>query len=385
MFSSCGSNTVVEMPTPANFSIESFVVQEGSDDKSIFLSLRLDKISDEKVSVFVETEDETATAGEDYVEISGKLVEFQPGSVQENLQVQIIGDEEAEGDETFKVKVVDITGANASISEAIVTIENDDISTEFNIPNQGYSTPESYTGYDLIWSDEFDGSALDENFWTYEIGNGTWGWGNNELQYYRRENTILHEGNLVIQAREENFSGFKYTSSRLITRGKFDFKHGRVDIRAALPEGQGIWPALWMLGANFNTVGWPRCGEIDIMEIVGHEPSKTHGTVHYANSNGDHIQNGSSTSLSGGEKFSQEFHVFSIVWSEEGIDWLLDDVKFHTVNRQSLGIQNPYPFDESFFFIFNVAVGGNWPGSPDATTSFPQNMIVDYIRVFQPE
>ena len=157
-----------------------------------------------------------------------------------------------------------------------------------------------------------------------------------------------------------------------------------MDIRAVLPEGQGIWPALWMLGESITSVGWPRCGEIDIMEILGHEPSKLHATVHYANNNGDRVMNGTSTNLPGGQKFSDEFHVFSIIWEEDRIQFLLDDVPYHNITRNTLGLSNPYPFNEPFFFIFNVAVGGNWPGSPDGTTRFPQHMIVDYIRVFQP-
>ena len=226
---------------------------------------------------------------------------------------------------------------------------------------------------------------MNQEFWTYEIGNGEWGWGNNELQFYRSDNTSLVDGNLVIAARNESFNGFQYTSSRFITRNKFEFTHGRVDIRARIPEGQGIWPALWMLGENINTVGWPRCGEIDIMEIVGHEPNVVHGTVHYANPNGDRIQNGSETRLTGGKKFSDEFYVFSLEWEEDRIRWFLNDVQYHSVSRGGLGLSNPYPFNEPFFFIFNVAVGGQWPGSPDASTVFPQHMIVDYIRVFQAE
>ena len=138
-----------------------------------------------------------------------------------------------------------------------------------------------------------------------------------------------------------------------------------------------------MLGANFSEVGWPECGEIDIMEMVGHEPSTLHGTVHYPDQNGNHLFMGSSTRLSNGIRFADRFHVFSIIWSEDKIEWYLDDVKYYTVTPTILGSGNPYPFNEPFFFIFNIAVGGRWPGSPDATTTFPQNMFVDYIRVFQ--
>lgn len=383
---SCGETEdpgpgMVTLPT---VSLDPLDVQEGNTDKSVFASVRLSKSSAETVTIFVESSDGTAEAGSDYLAVS-QSVEFAPGSVQENIRIDIIGDEESEVDEIFDLTITNANGATIENGSISIIIENDDLgSGTVAIPATGYTTPTEYENMDLIWSDEFNAETLNEDFWTWELGNGSWGWGNNELQFYRKENTFLIDGNLVIQALKENFNGFDYTSSRMKTQNKFNFTHGRVDIRAALPEGQGIWPALWMLGENITQVSWPRCGEIDIMEIVGHEPSTLHGTVHYANSNGDHIQNGKAYYLGGGKKFSDEFHVFSIVWEEDKIEWYLNDTKYHTVTRQSLGSQNPYPFNDDFFFIFNVACGGIWPGSPDASTTFPQNMIVDYIRVFQP-
>jgi len=369
--------------TLPSVSIDPLDVLEGNVDKSIFASFRLSKAATEVVTIFVETSDGSAEADVDYAPISQSL-QFQVGSVQENLRLDIFGDELSEVDEDFTLTITNVNGATIGSGSISVIIENDDAGDgTVVIPSTGYTTPETYDGLELLWSDEFSGSSLNESFWTYEIGNGDWGWGNNELEFYRRENTTLVDGHLVIEAREEFINGFEYTSSRLITRDKFEFTFGRVDIRAVVPEGQGIWPALWMLGENISQVGWPRCGEIDIMELVGHEPSKIHGTVHYPNPNGDRLMDTSSTSLSGGQKFSDEFHVFSIIWSEDRIEFYLDDTRYHTVTKSSLGSQNPYPFNDPFFFIFNVAVGGNWPGSPDASTVFPQHMIVDYIRVFQ--
>ncbi len=386
-FSSCGGDNEPMQPvTLASVSVDPITVLEGNTEtKAVFASIRLSKLAEEQVTIFVETEDVSAIAGEDYVATSQSIV-FDVGSVQENIKIEIFGDEHSELDETFHLNIVNVSGAVIGEGTGVITIENDDLgSGSVIIPSEGYETPEEYPGMTMIWSDEFAGNSLNESIWTYEIGNGNWGWGNNELQYYRRDNTSLVDGYLVIEALEEFINGFNYTSSRLITKDKFEFTHGRVDIRAVLPEGQGVWPALWMLGGNISEVSWPRCGEIDIMEIVGHEPNRLHGTVHYANSNGDHILNGESTVLSGGKKFSDEFNVFSVIWVENQIDFYLNDVKYHTVTKNSLGAQNPYPFNDPFFFIFNVAVGGNWPGSPDATTMFPQHMIVDYIRVFQPE
>lgn len=251
---------------------------------------------------------------------------------------------------------------------------------ENDIPASGYSTPNVYEGMALVWSDEFEGTELNSENWSYEIGTGNNGWGNNELEYYRQENTTIREGCLVIEARKENFGGRQYTSSRIVTRGKRAFRYGRIDIRAVLPQGQGIWPALWMLGSNFGSVGWPACGEIDIMEMIGGSgrENTVHGTVHWDN-NGSYANYGKSYKLASG-KFSDEFHVFTIKWTASAIEWYVDDVKYNAIDISPDGLSE---FRNNFFFIFNIAVGGNWPGNPDATTTFPQRMAVDYVRVFQ--
>ncbi|SKC89562.1 family 16 glycosylhydrolase [Ohtaekwangia koreensis] len=261
-----------------------------------------------------------------------------------------------------------------------VTVVVGSNSGEVIIPTTGYSTPETYNGMTLVWRDEFDGATLNTTDWTHEIGNGTNGWGNNELQYYRPENTTVKDGHLIITAKKESFQGSNYTSSRIITNGKKTFKYGRVDIRAALPKGQGIWPALWMLGENINTVSWPKCGEIDIMELVGGtgKDNTVYGTVHW-DEGGNHADYGKSYKLSSGI-FNDQFHVFSIVWTASKITWYVDDVQFNVIDTTPAGLSE---FQEKFFFIFNVAVGGKWPGNPDASTSFPQHMVVDYIRIFQ--
>ncbi len=246
------------------------------------------------------------------------------------------------------------------------------------IPLKGFSTPLTYANMKLVWADEFSGTSLNESNWNYELGNNN-GWGNNELQIYKKENTEVKEGNLLITAKKE--SG-QYTSSRLTTQNKFNVKYGRIDIRAALPKGQGIWPALWMLGKNFNEVGWPRCGEIDIMEMVGGDApgrdNTTHGTVHWDNG-GSYASYGGKTSLPSGI-FNGEYHVFSLVWDSKKISWLLDDKEYHAIDITPSGLSE---FQNEFFLILNVAVGGNWPGSPDNSITFPQYMVVDYIRVFQ--
>lgn len=249
------------------------------------------------------------------------------------------------------------------------------------IPTKGYSTPLTYANMKLAWADEFDGTSLNEKYWNYELGNNN-GWGNNELEYYKKENASVKDGYLIVQAKQERAGNQNYTSSRLTTQNKFNFKYGRVDIRAALPKGQGIWPALWMLGKNITTVSWPKCGEIDIMEMIGGDASgrdnTVYGTPHWDN-NGSHAQYGGSTKLTSGI-FNGEFHVFSIVWDEKKIVWYLDDKQFHIIDTTPAGLSE---FQEEYFLLVNLAVGGNWPGKPDGTTAFPQQLVVDYIRVFQ--
>jgi hypothetical protein len=240
-------------------------------------------------------------------------------------------------------------------------------------PDDGYTSPPEYEGYELIWNDEFNGNSVNTDNWKFETGAG--GWGNNELQYYTADNASVEDGMLTIQARHEA----NYTSARMITQGKFSFKYGRVDIRALLPEGQGIWPALWMLGSNFSSVGWPTCGEIDIMEMIGGSgrENTVHGTLHWDVDG--HASTGGSYELQNGT-FADEYHVFSIVWNESTITWYVNNSMYHEID---ISPDHMTEFRNEFFFIFNVAVGGNWPGYPDNTTVFPQSMKVDYIRVFQ--
>jgi beta-glucanase (GH16 family) len=230
----------------------------------------------------------------------------------------------------------------------------------------------------LVWSDEFNGKSINDNFWTFEQGNG--GWGNHELEYYtgRTQNAFVSNGNLIIEARQERFGESNYTSARMITKDKKYFTYGRIDIRAKIPKGQGIWPALWMLGQNINQVGWPTCGEIDMMELVGNVPNKIYGTLHWGTSAAAHQSYGKNFVLSSGV-YDDQFHVFSMVWDSNQIMIYVDDTSYFTMNITGVTL----PFGNNFFFIFNVAVGGDWPGSPDGTTQFPQRMVVDYVRVFQ--
>ena len=271
------------------------------------------------------------------------------------------------------------TKAHTNYNSFIEHIDTIDIDLEVD-SSVGFNSPLSYPGYTLVWQDEFNGNSLSSD-WTLETGTGNWGWGNNELQYYTTQNHTIADGMLQITAKEQNIGASAYTSTRIKTEGLKSFQYGRIDIRAKLPKGKGLWPALWMLGENISSVGWPACGEIDIMEMVGGTGTNdrtVHGTIHW-DENG-HQFFGSSNALSSGT-YWDEFHVFSIIWDNQSIKWYRDDVLYNTADITPANLSE---FHEQFFLIFNVAVGGNWPGNPDASTVFPQYMYVDYIRVFQP-
>lgn len=234
--------------------------------------------------------------------------------------------------------------------------------------------------WNLIWGDDFDGaagSAVDGSKWAYDSGPN---WYNGELQYYSTgaDNASLDgNGNLVIEARQESREGRQYTSARLKTEGRQTFTYGRFEGRMKLPYGQGMWPALWMLGGN----SWPNDGEIDIMENLGREPTISHGTIHgpgYSGADGP----GESFTLPDGAVFSDDFHTFAVEWEPEEIRWYVDGEHFSTKTPADIG-GNRWVFDHPFFIILNLAVGGEWPGNPDETTVFPQRLIVDYVRVCQ--
>ncbi|MCX7876698.1 MAG: family 16 glycosylhydrolase [Melioribacteraceae bacterium] len=228
----------------------------------------------------------------------------------------------------------------------------------------------------LIWSDEFDGPTINSSFWTFEIGTGTNGWGNNELQYYtsRTENAKIENGMLVITAHQEPYSGRNYTSARMKTQGKKSFKYGKIEAKMKLPVGKGSWPAFWMLGDNITFVGWPKCGEIDIMEHVNNDPA-VYGTIHYDN-NG-HVSRGGNKNVD-----VTDFHLYSIEWDANTIKWFVDGVQYYSVFIVN-GINSTEEFHNPFFIILNLAIGGNWPGSPDGTMQFPIYMYVDYVRVYE--
>lgn len=236
------------------------------------------------------------------------------------------------------------------------------------------TAPAVAQNWQLVWSDEFTNGISPD--WVFETGNGSGGWGNNELQYYRRENAQVVNGELVITARRESFGGFNYTSARMKTQGRKSWKYGKIEARIKMPAFSGIWPAFWMLGENINPVGWPDCGEIDIMEHINAE-QRSYGTIHWRDHNNQYAQYGGNTNVN-----VTGYHVYAITWDASLIRWYVDGVQFHEANIAN-GINGTHEFHNNFFILLNMAVGGNWPGFNIDNNGFPATMHVDYVRVYQ--
>ncbi len=355
-----------------------YLVEEGTGQRPVLeIPVGLSGASPNEVSFQWRTEGLWAKPGEDFLSVGSTPVTIAPGETEYLLEITILDDDIFEMDDYFDILLTDIEGTKTTDTSIRVYIVNDD-EYQPELVSDGFITPDTWQGMILTWSDEFEGTALNTDYWGYDLGGG--GWGNNEWQTYTSspQNSFLLDGKLHIVATDLYGN---YFSARLLTRGKKEFTYGRIDIRARMPYGKGIWPALWTLGANFGQVGWPRCGEIDIMEYLGHIQSQTHGALHYNKSGGHQYQDGTYT-LPGGQSFHDAFHVFSIVWQENTIKWYVD----YNLFLQLTDTDAPFEaFRLPQFFIFNVAVGGNWPGYPDETTVFPQTMEVDYIRIFQVE
>lgn len=243
---------------------------------------------------------------------------------------------------------------------------------------------------DLVWQDEFDGSSLDNTKWECEVN--AHGGGNNELQIYtdRPSNVRVENGCLVLEAHREvtTLSGStrEYSSGLIRTKHRGDWCYGRFEVRAKLPKGQGIWPAIWMLPTDEKYGGWAASGEIDIMELLGHEPNNVMGTIHYGGAWPKNTSDGSKHFRLPSGDFSTDFHIFRLDWDDTRMRWYVDDILFRdTPSSQwfSESAPSPAPFDQRFHLILNLAIGGNWPGNPDATTHFPCRMEVDWVRVYQ--
>jgi beta-glucanase (GH16 family) len=231
---------------------------------------------------------------------------------------------------------------------------------------------------ELVWEENFNGTKLDEKTWNFEMGDGcpnNCGWGNNEKQLYTDRNHELKDGKLIININQE---GDHYTSTRITTAGKKEFQYGRMEARAKLPVGKGIWPAFWMLGSNISKVGWPKSGEIDILEYVGRDPHQVYTTLHTQDSHGN-SKNSKKTEI---KNIEEGFHVYAIEWTKEKIEFFVDDVSVYTFQPETKN-EDIWPFDQPFFFIINTAVGGNFGGHDVDNAIFPQQFVIDYVRVYR--
>jgi len=310
-----------------------------------------------------------------------------PGSAGAQCVGDCRGDGQVSVDEL--VLMVDVALGTVAVSQCAAGDTNHDgsITIDEIIRAVDVALNDARCAWTLVWSDEFngsDGSLPDPSKWNMETGGG--GWGNNELETYtaRPQNAQVQNGNLAITAMKEAYTGTdgiprQYTSARINTAGLFEQQYGRFEARIKIPQGQGLWPAFWMLGNNIGQVGWPASGEIDIMENIGKEPSIVHGSMHGPGYSGANALTAAYTLPSG--KFADDFHVFAIEWEPLAVRFYVDGNPYATQTPPDLNGKT-WVYDHPFFIVLNVAVGGDWPGSPDATTTFPQTMLVDYVRVY---
>lgn len=268
------------------------------------------------------------------------------------------------------IKIKENDMKKSLLTKALLTFSV--IGTVFAFSN----TVKAADNYELVWSDEFNGNYLDTNTWNYEIGTGSWGWGNNEQQYYTDRNIKVSNGTMKITAKREDYGGMKYTSSRITTKNKKNFKYGKIEARIKMPKFKGVWPAFWMLGANQDSVGWPKCGEIDIMEAINDE-NLVYGTLHWFNDPGNNnADSGSSVAVAN----RTEYHVYGVEWTADKLRWYVDGKVYRTMDVSNDSFSE---VRKEYFVIFNMAIGGQWPGYDIDETAFPATMEVDWVRAYK--
>jgi len=384
VFLSCGSSLETPEPNPANIPeiiIRDSRIFEQEGNSVMQFEVVPQSAVEQPISITYTIEGVTAEPGVDFVAGTGNTI-MGVGTSNLIIEVTILDDAIKEVDEKIIVTLAETPNAIFKKTTAIGIIRDNEMPTNFD--EEGYLTPESYYGYELAWQDEFNGEMLNLEHYNFDLDDGCpnlCGWGNNELQWYTNEpkNISVTDGKLIIKATKQGASS--YNSAKIHTKDKQSFQFGRIDVRAKLPKGQGIWPAIWMLGNNIDEVGWPACGEVDIMEMVGHKAQTIHGTAHWGPQGaGGSTFTGAAISLE--EEYAEKFHVFTLLWEANQLVWYMDETPFHIITPADMQGQE-YRFNTPFYMIFNVAVGGNWPGNPDETTVFPQQMEIDYVRYFK--
>ncbi len=378
-----------ELPHPlpefnkAFFSFSNVVISEG-DAVILEIQIKLTGKHEKAISIPYYSLDSTALSGFDYKNVSGSLNFSGDDSLQyQSLFIEVMDDDRFEEMEFFKIAFdLDTSQVDFDSNQLLVTIIDDDYEyTDNDYPGYVTKLHQEDQGWELMWKDEFGGNELNEDYWWLpDSGN----WYNEELQYYRPQNASVSEGQLTITADEENYNNHDYVSARMNSRNRVYFKYGKIEFRVKLPYGQGLWPALWLQGNELYDLGWPKRGEIDVMELRGHTPNTVSSTIHYADLSGDHQYPTSKKYTLDNGDFSDEYHVISMIWDEYKIKFYVDDVLFNTIFHNNINFyNNQNPFRESFYIIMNVAVGGNFGGDPDASTEWPQTMQVDYVRVYK--
>ena len=294
-------------------------------------------------------------------------------------------DVSSEGEGSSEVGASQPDGSSGTEGSSEGDASQPESSSEEESSSSSSSSSSEPSGPQPVWADEFDGSSIDGSKWGFNIGTGSSGWGNNEWEYYtdRAENAYVRDGALHIRAQKESYGGSNYTSARMLTKGKFSFRYGVVEARIALPVGQGIWPAFWLLGDNIDTVNWPACGEIDVIEAVNAN-HVVYGTNHWSYE-GNHAEYGNNTGNFHGQSRAldiTQFHVYRFTWTDKLISMEVDGFKYHEISIEN-SAGGTDAFHKPFFFILNVAVAGNWPGFEVDDAQFPNEMVVDYIRVYR--
>lgn len=351
---------------------------EGSNKNKILnVKFSLSPPSKLPVTVTFSTVDSTAKAGKDFIPITDGKIVFNPGETIKSADVELISDTITEYTEQFKLQITKVENALGTGQSLTITISDDDF-PKITLASDGYISSRSIPGLNLIFDDEFNDTSLNIYSWNYNLGATQW---RQQLQSYTfsDQNIFLSQGKLNLTAR---INGHDYSSAGINTLNLFRIKYGLIQVRAKMPEGTGLWPSIWLLGTTFDGSNWPLCGEIDIATLRGQAPGQILGSVIYFLASSQSRER-NYTLPNFQDTFSKQFHVFSILWQEDQIDWYVDNHKYMGLNQAEIG--NGWPFNQSFWFNISLAVGGSLVGPPDMTTRFPQTMQIDYVRYYTPE
>lgn len=351
--------------------------KEGSNQNKILdVRVRLNHPTNLPVTVSYSTVDSTARSYKDFIPVDSTLV-FNPGETEQTINIQLISDKVTEFTEGFGLRISRVENALGAFQYLPITIYDDDFNNV--IPaTDGFISKDTIEGMQLMFADEFSGTYVNPYIWAYNSPDGTWA---DQIQQYTYsdDNLKVENGLLKITALQK---GSDYTSAGINTMSTISFKYGLLQVRAKMPKGTGLWPSIWMLGKAYSKWGWPNCGEIDIATLNGRQPSQMLGSVDYY-LGGDVLKEGHYDLYGVDDSFADEFHVFSILWQPGQINWYVDNHPYMKFDKATLG--ETWPFDEPFWMVISLAVGGTRVGSPDAGTQFPQTMEVDYIRYYMPK